>query len=102
MESAFAFGGWSTSVSVTPLGTVSIILAINLEQVWAKTSAELASLVRKVTLVCATVYRGEITTHAFMVTFLSLLKIRMSDCIVTFGVTTSGFLVVPWMYSTAL
>jgi hypothetical protein len=36
-------------------------------------------------------------THAFMVTFLSLLKIRMSERSVMFLPTTNGLVVVPEM-----
>jgi hypothetical protein len=43
-----------------------------------------------------------IWTYAFIVAFPSLLKIRKSDCIETLEETTSGFFVVPSMYSDAL
>jgi hypothetical protein len=70
---------------------VSIILAIKLAQVEAKALGDSASLQGHPTNDYDSVGHEWMGTHAIIVAFPSLLKIRRSDCMVTLGVTTSGF-----------
>jgi hypothetical protein len=94
--------GEMTSVSCTSLGTVSIMRANKSAHVDAKSSGESANLY--VSQHLTPLYGGKKMppTHECMVAFPSLPKIRLSEFVVSFKPTTSGFCVEPEIYSVAL
>jgi hypothetical protein len=103
-KTSFTWAGFTgrgviTSVSCTPLGTVSIMRAYKSAHVEAKRSGELANLRAVNEIFCG---RMQCRTHERMVALLSLPKMRLSELVVALNPTTSGFFVVPEMYSVAL
>lgn len=91
--------GSITSVSSTPLGTVSSMRANMVAQVEANKSGDLANLRSQ-----SESGGGpeEHSAYESMVALLSLAKMRLSELVVSLAPTTSGFCVVPAMYSVAL
>jgi hypothetical protein len=97
-DDGFTGRGVITSVSSTPLGTVSSMRANKSAHVDAKRSGELANLS------CGQRYSTSKNplTHESMVAFPSLPKMRLSELVVSLNPTISGFFVVPAIYSAAL
>lgn len=98
----FASKGSTTSVNVTPAGTVSIMRANRSAHVLRNTDGSVNLEVKRCQYIHYRTNSAVGGTHVDMVLLPSLLKIRKSDLVVTLWPTTSGFAVVPSRYSVTL